>query len=67
MSLDAWQILGMAMGVIAMLVAAVYAWLVWDQRRLAKNIHKLRTIVQRIILTLAAKGIMVKLDNDDHD
>ena len=65
MSPDAWQVIGIAVTVILLLVAAIYGWLVWEQRRLSKNLHGLRTIVQRVILTLAAKGIMVRSDDDE--
>lgn len=65
MSADAWQILGIATLVVLALVGAIYGWLVYEQRRLAKNLHGLRTIVQRIILTLASKGIMVRMGEDE--
>lgn len=66
MSTDAWQVIGIATLLILALVGTVYGWLVWEQRRLSKNLHSLRTVVQRVILTLAAKGIMVRSDDDEH-
>jgi hypothetical protein len=63
---DAWQVIGFAVTIILLLVAAIYGWLVWEQRRLAKNLHGLRTIVQRVILVLAAKGITMRSDDDQH-
>jgi hypothetical protein len=65
LSPDAWQVIGIAVTIILLLVAAVYGWLVWEQRRLAKNLHGLRGVVQRVILTLAAKGIIVRSDEDE--
>jgi hypothetical protein len=65
MSPDAWQVIGIAALVIMALIGAIYGWLVWNQRRLGKNIHGLRTVVQRVILTLASKGIIVRSDDDE--
>jgi len=64
-SADAWQVIGIATLVVLALVGTIYGWLVWEQRRLAKNLHGLRTIVQRVILTLAAKGIIVRSNEDE--
>lgn len=66
MSSDAWQVIAISAGIIAVLVGALYARLLWNLDRLGKNIHGLRTIVQRVILTLAAKGIIVRSDDDQH-
>lgn len=59
-----WWLLGICLGVIFALVGVIYWSLRHEDQRMARNIHVLRTIVQRIVLTLAAKGIMVRTDED---
>ncbi len=62
----AWAIVGILLGVIFALIGVIYWSLRKEDDRHAKNVHGLRTVVQRIILTLAAKGIMVKTGEDDN-
>lgn len=57
---EPWQYLT----IIAGLVAAIYSGMLFEQRRSAKNIHQLRHVVQKIIITLAIHGIAVKTDED---
>lgn len=65
MSEDAWQVIGLSMVVILTLVATVYGWVVWEQRRLSKNLHGLREMLQRVIVALASRGIAVRSDDDE--
>lgn len=44
MTLNEWQLIG----IILILVGAVYAWLRFEQRRQAKNLHDLRNAVGRV-------------------
>ncbi len=56
---------GIAIGVVLSLIGALF-WLAWGEiKRVAKNLHGLRSVVQRVILTLAAKGIIVRSEDDD--
>ncbi len=52
MSPDAWQVMGIAATVILALLGVLYGWLRWEQKRLAKNIHDLRTYVSTLSLWL---------------
>lgn len=54
-----------AVGIIAALVAALYFRQEYELRRLAKNIHSLRTMVQTVVIVLAAHGITVRRDDDE--
>jgi hypothetical protein len=52
-------IIGMLFAVIVALVGVIYGLLRSEDKRLAKNIHGLRNLVQSVIMTLASKGIKV--------
>lgn len=52
-------IIGMLFAVIVALVGVIYGLLRSEDKRLAKNIHGLRNLVQAVIMTLASKGIKV--------
>lgn len=60
-----WWLLGMCLGVISALVGVIYWSLKAEDQRMARNIHGLRTIVQRVVLSLAAKGIIVRTLDDE--
>lgn len=60
-----WTVVGILLGVIFALIGVIYWSLRSEDGRLAKNIHGLRTIVQRVILTLATKGIIVRSEDDE--
>lgn len=57
MSVEA--IIGMLFAVIVALVGVIYGLLRSEDKRLARNIHGLRNLVQAVIMTLASKGIKV--------
>ncbi len=52
-------IIGMLFAVIVALVGVIYGLLRSEDKRLARNIHGLRNLVQSVIMTLAAKGIKI--------
>lgn len=52
-------IIGMLFAVIVALVGVIYGLLRSEDKRLARNIHSLRNLVQAVIMTLASKGIRV--------
>ncbi len=52
-------IIGMLFAVIVALVGVIYGLLRSEDKRLARNIHSLRNLVQAVIMTLASKGIKV--------
>jgi hypothetical protein len=52
-------IIGILASVILGLVGVIYGLLRSEDKRLAKNIHSLRNLVQAIVMTLASKGIKV--------
>lgn len=54
-----------ALGIVFVLVGALYAQNQYQLRRLAKNIHSLRTDVQTMIISLAAHGILIRRDDDE--
>lgn len=61
MDANEWQLVS----IIVLLVGAVYAGVLFEQRRNAKNTHRLRHVVQKIIITLATHGIVVRTDDDE--
>jgi hypothetical protein len=58
-------IIGLLASVIIALVAVIYGLLRSEDKRLARNIHSLRNLVQSIVLTLAAKGIKIPRKEDE--
>lgn len=52
-------------GMVASLIGVIYALLRAEDKRLSKNIHSLRNLVQSVIMTLASRGIKVPKDKDD--
>lgn len=58
-------LMGIVIALIAGLAGALYASLRAEDKRLARNIHSLRNLVQAVIMTLASRGIKVPKSNDD--
>jgi predicted transcriptional regulator len=54
-----------ALGVVCLLVGALYAQNQYQLRRLSRNIHNLRSMVQTVIISLAAHGIVIRRDDDE--
>ena len=61
---EQWELFWRLVGAICFLLVALGSWAVWEQRRNSRNIHKLRNLVQKIIVALARKGIDVPPDSD---
>jgi predicted Co/Zn/Cd cation transporter (cation efflux family) len=58
-------VIGILVTVILGLVGIIYGLLRAEDKRLAKNIHSLRNLVQSVIMTLASRGIKVPRKDDD--
>ena len=52
-------IIGILVTVILGLVGIIYGLLRSEDKRLARNIHSLRNLVQSIVMALAARGIRI--------
>lgn len=52
-------VIGILVTVILGLVAVIYGLLRSEDKRLARNIHSLRNLVQSIVMALAARGIRI--------
>lgn len=63
MSIEA--VIGILIAMVLGLVGIVYGLMRAEIKRVAKNVHALRNIVQSIIMTLAAKGIRVARKDDE--
>lgn len=46
----AWEIIGLIVGVVVLLVGAIYGLLLWEIRRVGRNLHSLRTEVTDLLL-----------------
>lgn len=58
-------IIGILVTVILGLVGIIYGLLRSEDKRLARNIHNLRNLVQSIVMTLAARGIRIPGKSDE--
>lgn len=58
-------VIGFLLATVAALIGIVYGLLRSEDKRNAKNIHALRNLVQRIVMTLAAKGIRLPGKDDE--
>lgn len=58
-------IIGILVTVILGLVGIIYGLLRSEDKRLARNIHSLRNLVQAIVMTLASRGIKVPRKGDE--
>lgn len=58
-------IIGILVTVILGLVGVIYGLLRSEDKRLARNIHSLRNLVQAIVMALAARGIKVPRKGDE--
>lgn len=65
MSADALAIIGILAGVVIGLVGVIYGLLRSEDKRLARNIHSLRNLVQAIVMALAARGIKIPRKGDE--
>lgn len=58
-------IIGILIGTVAALVGVIYGLLRAEDKRLARNIHGLRNLVQSIVMTLASRGIRLPGKDDE--
>lgn len=58
-------IIGILVTVILGLVGIIYGLLRSEDKRLARNIHSLRNLVQAIVMALAARGIRIPGKGDE--
>lgn len=58
-------VIGILVTVILGLVGIIYGLLRSEDKRLARNIHSLRNLVQSIVMALAAKGIRIPGKGDE--
>lgn len=65
MSAEALAVIGILAGVVIGLVGVIYGLLRSEDKRLARNIHSLRNLVQAIVMALAARGIKVPRNGDE--
>lgn len=65
MGAEALAIIGILAGVVIGLIGVIYGLLRSEDKRLARNIHSLRNLVQAIVMTLASKGIRVPRKDDE--
>lgn len=65
MSAEALAIIGILTGIVIGLVGVIYGLLRSEDKRLARNIHSLRNLVQAIVMALASKGIRVPRKDDE--
>lgn len=63
MSIEA--VIGVLIAMVVGLVGIVYGLMHSELKRIAKNVHALRNLVQSVIMTLAAKGIRVTRKDDE--
>lgn len=63
MSIDA--VIGILIAMVVGLVGIVYGLLRSEDKRIARNVHSLRNLVQSVIMTLASKGIRVRGKDDE--
>lgn len=57
--------IGILIAIVIGLIGVIYGLLRSEDKRLARNIHSLRNLVQTIIMTLASKGIRVPRKDDE--
>lgn len=63
MSIEA--VIGVLIAMVVGLVGIVYGLMRSELKRIAKNVHALRNLVQSVIMTLAARGIRVQRKDDE--
>lgn len=52
MSDPAWQVLGISAAVVVALIGAIYALLLWEIRRVGRNVHLLRNDIGEMLLPI---------------
>lgn len=60
-------VIGILIAIVIALVGIIYGLLRAEDKRIARNVHGLRNTVQSIIMTLAARGIRVKKQDEEDE
>lgn len=58
-------VIGILIATVAALIGIIYGLLRSEDKRLARNIHSLRNLVQSVIMTLASRGIKVPRKDEE--
>jgi uncharacterized membrane protein len=60
-------VIGILIAIVIGLIGIIYGLLRSEDKRIARNVHALRNTVQSIIMTLAARGIRVKKQDEEDE